>query len=85
MKKRFIAAAAAVSLGLGLGATVVAAGPPAGEVPPHRHYVVTGDGDLVEVGPDACTRGPSRQFDNFHNHVHRGVPGGNGVISASGC
>ena len=84
MRKRVVATAVVV-VGLGMGATAVAAGPPPGEVPPHRHYVVLPSGEMVEVGPDACSNGTSRQFDNFHNHVHRGVPGGNGIISASGC
>lgn len=62
-------------------APAVLAGPPGGNVPPHRHFVELPSGDLIEVGPDACANGPSRQFDNFHNNVHLGNPN----IVAGGC
>ena len=79
-----VASGAAVVVGTaGLwvaGATAV----PGGEVRPHIHYVVTGDGDRVPVGPDACAQGASRQFDNFHNNGHLGSPGQHGVIVFGG-
>jgi hypothetical protein len=46
----------------------------ADHVPPHEHYVITPNGDEVEVGPDACANGPSRAFDNFHFNFHLGTP-----------
>lgn len=67
-----------------VGVAAATAGP-AGTVPAHRHFVVNSAGDLVPVGPNACADGVSVQFDNFHSNVHRGEPGGNGIISASGC
>lgn len=40
-------------------------------VPPHRHYVKTPSGDLVEVGPRVCGN-PRLQkaFNEFHNNIH---------------
>ena len=45
------------------------------QVSPHQHFVKTASGQLVPVGPDACADGPSRQFDEFHGHVHVGAVG----------
>ena len=67
-----------------IGVAAATAGP-AGVVPPHRHYVASANGELQPVGPNACEDGKSVQFDNFHNNVHRGEPGANGIISAAGC
>jgi len=43
---------------------------------PHRHFVVTPDGELHQVGPQVCDD-PSLQaaFNQFHFNVHRGAPG----------
>lgn len=68
-----------------VGVAAATAGPPAGAVPPHQHYVVSANGDLHPVGPNACEDGPSQQFDNFHFNIHKGKPFDNGIISASGC
>lgn len=85
MRNRIAALALAVTLLSGSGIAVAAQGPPVGTVTPHRHYVNLPDGTLVPAGPDACSNGRSIQFDNFHYNVHRGVPGGNGIISSRGC
>ena len=68
-----------------VGVAAATAAPPGGVVRAHRHFVVTANGDLVPVGPNACEDGPSIQFDNFHNNVHKGQPGANGIISSGGC
>ncbi|HVF20761.1 MAG TPA: hypothetical protein VNA14_11015 [Mycobacteriales bacterium] len=64
-------------------ACVGALAPPAaatheGHVHPHQHYITNANGDRMPIGPNACQNGPSRQFDNFHNNVHRGEPGQGG-------
>jgi hypothetical protein len=46
----------------------------ADHVPPHQHFVVTPDGTLIPVGPDACLFGPSEAFDQFHFNIHLGTP-----------
>lgn len=79
MKKQLVGLAIAASI-IGVGPAVLA-GPPGGNVPPHKHFVVLPDGDLVEVGPDSCANGPSRQFDNFHFNVHLGNPN----VVGQGC
>jgi hypothetical protein len=53
-------------------------------VPAHQHYVVTPNGNLP-VGPNACEDGMSLAFDHFHLNVHRGVPGTQGTVVATGC
>jgi len=41
------------------------------KIPPHRHYVKTPDGGLVEVGPRVCGNPQlQRAFNQFHNNVH---------------
>ncbi|HET6681259.1 MAG TPA: hypothetical protein VFG84_08650 [Gemmatimonadaceae bacterium] len=40
-------------------------------VPPHRHYVRTSSGSLVEVGPQVCGHPElQRAFNQFHNNLH---------------
>ncbi len=48
----------------------------ADHVPPHRHFIVTGNGKLVEVGPRVCEN-PALQaaFERFHHNVHLGARG----------
>jgi hypothetical protein len=48
---------------------------PAGDVPPHRHFLQIGT-TLVPVGPQVCDD-PSMQnaFNQFHAHVHVGTVG----------
>jgi hypothetical protein len=43
-------------------------------VPPHQHFLVTPGGMVMPIGPDACTFGPSRAFDEFHFNIHFGTP-----------
>jgi hypothetical protein len=40
-------------------------------IPPHRHYVQTPTGEMVEVGPAVCDN-PKLQhaFNEFHNNIH---------------
>lgn len=47
------------------------ADPNLGNIPPHRHYVHTPDGGMVEVGPRICGN-PQLQkaFNQFHNNIH---------------
>lgn len=68
-----LASAFAVSLA-GLSGMSSAQGP-AGDVPPHRHFVKMGS-TLVPVGPQVCEK-PSLQFafNQFHAHVHVGTVG----------
>ncbi len=82
MKKACIAIALVAAV---LAPGAASAAPPAGSVPAHQHYVVTATGVWVPVGPNSCERGTSRQFDEFHTNVHRGIPGDMGVITALGC
>ncbi|HEX6941499.1 MAG TPA: hypothetical protein VF128_01160 [Gemmatimonadaceae bacterium] len=69
-----------IRLGIGLAAVVAAilvsvsttqADPNLGNIPPHRHYVQTANGTLVEVGPPVCGN-PQLQkaFNQFHNNIH---------------
>jgi hypothetical protein len=60
----------------GLAAILIAvatsrADPKLTNVPPHRHFVRTPAGDLVEVGPRVCDN-PNLQaaFNQFHNNIH---------------
>jgi hypothetical protein len=85
MKNRIAALALATALLGGTAVAVAAAGPPGGTVPAHGHVVALPDGTSVQVGPDACSNGQSVQFDNFHNNVHRGAAGDNGIISFASC
>ena len=42
-------------------------------VHPHRHFLITPNGEQVAIGPNACdTEEPSNQegFDQFHVNVH---------------
>jgi hypothetical protein len=51
-------------------------------VPPHRHYIHTSTGALVQVGPRVCDD-PSLQgaFNQFHNNLH--VVTGSGIGPAA--
>jgi len=45
-------------------------------VPPHDHWLTTGSGDVVHVGPDVCSNPDIYDgWLNFHVNVHTGVPG----------
>ena len=69
-----LALAGAIAASL-TGVAALSAAVPAGNVPPHHHYVNV-DGTLVEVGPAVCEK-PSLQhaFNQFHANVHVGTPG----------
>ena len=85
MKIKLALALAVVPAAL-IFAAVAVGGQPVPVVPPHQHYVIAdGTGQLLPVGPDACSDGMSLEFDNFHFNVHRGHPFANGIISASSC
>ena len=69
-----LALAGAVAASL-TGVATLSSAQPAGNVPPHHHYVKIGT-KLVEVGPNVCDK-PSLQhaFNQFHANVHVGTPG----------
>ena len=77
MKKRI-----ALGIATGVAAVFIAAAtseadPNLGTIPPHRHWVQNGNGDLVEVGPRVCGN-PQLQkaFNQFHNNIHIVSPTG---------
>lgn len=86
---------AAVLVG-GVVAIVPASAASAGPVPaanPHRHFIITPTGEMVEVGASACDNPNAKAgFDHFHAHVHLGTPQdafaneGNDIVMVSrGC
>lgn len=90
--RRLVVAAFVLGAGLtGLSLPAYAHGP---DVGPHRHFIVTPNGDRVQVGPGVCEN-PSAQdgFNHFHGNVHVGTPaleafqqGSNPVaFAATGC
>lgn len=59
--------------GLAVGFSAV---PALAAVPPHDHWLTTGSGGVVQVGPDVCANPDIYDaFLNFHENVHTGVPG----------
>jgi hypothetical protein len=58
-------------------ASLASADPNLSNIPPHRHYILTPTGQLVQVGPRVCDD-PSLQeaFNQFHNNLH--------IVSATG-
>jgi hypothetical protein len=60
-----------IVLGVLVGASFALADPNLFNIPPHRHYVLTPTGELVQVGPRVCDD-PSLQgaFNQFHNNIH---------------
>lgn len=41
-------------------------------VPKHRHFIETPDGNLVQIGPDICENEDLQEaFNQFHYNVHR--------------
>jgi hypothetical protein len=66
----------AVGIAAGMAAILITvatsrADPNLKNVPPHRHFVRTESGDLVEVGPRVCDNPDlQRAFDQFHNNIH---------------
>ena len=53
------------------GASLAIADPNVPNIPPHRHFIQTPEGNLVQVGPRVCDD-PSLQqaFKQFHINVH---------------
>ena len=53
------------------GASFATADPNVPNIPPHRHFIQTPEGTLVQVGPRVCDD-PSLQqaFNQFHINVH---------------
>jgi hypothetical protein len=65
-----------VIIGSAALALAFSAVPALAAVPPHDHWLTTGSGDVVHVGPDVCTNPDIYDaWLNFHLNVHTGVPG----------
>jgi hypothetical protein len=53
-------------------------------VEPHNHWLTTGSGDVVHVGPYVCDNPDIYDaWLNFHLNVHVGVPGTQAFINAA--
>ena len=78
MRKLFIPALAAATMILGTALPGLA-DPNLPNIRPHRHFIQTPNGQLIEVGPRVCDN-PSLQeaFNQFHSNVHHAVPGSPG-------
>jgi hypothetical protein len=65
---------AAGVLTLGLQASLADPNLDADPIPPHRHFIETKAGKLIEVGPRLCDD-PSLQhaFNEFHSNVHHAL------------
>lgn len=75
--RRSMAAALVVSGLLVPGGSIALADPNLPDVPRHRHFIVTPNDQLVEVGPRVCDDSSlQRAFNQYHNNLHRsfGVP-----------
>lgn len=64
---------------LGTATAVAVADPNLPDITPHRHFIQTPTGGLVQVGPRVCDR-PSLQhaFNQFHSNIHIAVSGSPG-------
>jgi len=61
----------AVAVAALAGAANTVADPSLGNVPPHRHYIQTATGALVQVGPRVCDAASLQAaFNQFHNNLH---------------
>ena len=78
MRKLFIPALAAGTMLLATALPSLA-DPNLPNIRPHRHFITTPNGKLVEVGPRVCDN-PSLQgaFNQFHSNVHHAVLGSPG-------
>jgi hypothetical protein len=58
-------------VGIVTGAGAALADPNLSNVSPHRHYIRTPTGALIQVGPRVCDN-PALQaaFNQFHNNLH---------------
>ena len=71
MKARLAVGAVAVVAAALFTVSTSRADPNLTNVPPHRHFVETPTGELVEVGPQVCGNPQlQRAFDQFHNNIH---------------
>lgn len=53
--------------------------------PNHRHYIVTPDGSMVQIGPDICANSDLQQaFNEFHFNIHHSELPGIGDIETLG-
>ncbi len=80
----FFVSVAMLSLVVAVGASV--ADPNLPNIFPHRHFIVTATGELVQVGPRVCDD-PALQhaFNEFHSNTHVAVAGSPGpTVSAPG-
>jgi hypothetical protein len=75
----------AVVLAMTLMMAVSALSVPTDDVPPHQHYLITNDGQVVRVGPNVCANPNVQQgFNNFHYNVHVN-PDHPADITPTGC
>lgn len=66
-----MAVALAMGAGLLLGANGAQADPNLPDITPHRHFVQTPSGNLVEVGPRVCGDASMQHaFNQFHFNIH---------------
>lgn len=69
-------AVTSAALTLTCAAAVFSAGSASAAVPPHYHWLTTGSGSVVRVGPNVCVNPDIYDaWLNFHLNVHKGVPG----------
>jgi hypothetical protein len=62
--------------GIAAAAFALSTSPVLAVVPPHDHWLTTGSGDVVHVGPYVCDHPDIYDgWLNFHLNVHVGVPG----------
>jgi hypothetical protein len=65
-----------LAIGIATLAFAFSAAPTLAAVPPHNHWLTTGSGDVVHVGPYVCDNPDIYDaWLNFHLNVHVGVPG----------
>lgn len=80
--RRFFAIGFVAVLGA-LAGTVTTA--QADGVPNHDHFLTTGSGSVVQVGPPVCDNPEVLHdaFHNFHENVHTGAPTAVGGVAIS--
>ena len=71
MKKKLAVALVTGAAAVLVTVATVQADPDLTNVPPHRHWIRTATGDLVEVGPRVCDDANlQKAFNQFHNNIH---------------
>jgi hypothetical protein len=69
--KRIISMVTVVALVTTSMMAVSALSAPSDDVPPHQHYLITANSEVVRVGPNVCANPNAQQgFNNFHYNVH---------------